>query len=85
MIDRNARDEAQRVLNEQYDLAEDERRAAERKHFSHREILSKCPTCRFNRCVMGRQVCMASGKTIKDDTGTGACAYFPIEVPNADE
>lgn len=48
------------------------------KAFQHRTMpTSKCSKCRLVVQSNGRNVCLATGRTVSEDTGLNECAFAP--------
>lgn len=54
------------------------------KEFRHKDIESRCPHC-ANRGHRVGWYCLASGKAITDESGTGKCAFVPVQEPASDD
>ena len=69
-------DDYQRLINEAQ--TEEHKKAA--KPFAHREMPpSRCGSCQLSVTRQQRRVCEASAMPIGPDSGTGRCAYLPIQ------
>lgn len=60
--------------------------AKPKKPFQHRQMpTSKCPKCKMVIRSRGRDVCLANGQTINDNTGLRDCAFETVEVTDGTE
>lgn len=76
MFDPNERDRASREL---WHWDDEEQAKKPAKAFQHREMVSRCPTCRLRIRLRGQFVCRASGARIVEESGAASCAFEPIK------
>ena len=76
MFDPNTRDDASREIDQ---FRADEVAQKPARPFEHREMASRCPSCRLRLHVRNYYVCRASGSRIVEESGAASCAYEPAE------